>query len=184
MNTFKNINNQGATLIELAIYMGLVGFIMVALVGITVPLLKSSEKNKTETELHQNARFVLEKLSQNINQADPATVSVSLPGDELFLTVKDPETDAPTPVKFSVDPSTNIISFEKPQGNPSPEKLTSAPIKLLKRGGSTPFFQTTDNTANGSTLKTVMINFEIRYYKGSNLITSEEYQTTYALKRI
>ncbi len=76
---------KGISLIELIIYIGIVGIILVVMIDLATNLVYSQSKNASFSEVQQNLRFTLERMSTSIENA--TAVTGSFPSNTLNLTV-------------------------------------------------------------------------------------------------
>jgi len=80
----KHKSGAGFTLIELLIYMSIVTLVVVVFSSFMVDVTKSAARAKTAKEVQQNARLILERLTQDIRKA--TDVDVALPPGQINLT--------------------------------------------------------------------------------------------------
>jgi len=60
---------KGFTLVEIIIYFGLVSIILILIIGFSLNIFESTNKNNVYREIQQNGRFIMQKkrlLRQNI----------------------------------------------------------------------------------------------------------------------
>ena len=109
-NVLKKIKNQpcGYSLIELLIYIGLVGVIIVIFTAFTADVLKTSAKALTIKEVNQSARLLLARITQEIKTAKTFSVSPN----QIDLTYA-----AGTPVTFSFDDTNDLVNYNDGAGN-------------------------------------------------------------------
>jgi len=88
-------NRKGFTLIELSIYIGVMGFVLIALIGFFLFLAEHRVKNQVVAEVEQQGAQVMQLMLQTIRNADainapaPATSATSTSID-VFDVVDDP----------------------------------------------------------------------------------------------
>jgi type II secretory pathway pseudopilin PulG len=69
-NTF---NTSGFTIVELLVYMGLMSIFIVVLMGIFTAALKTKLASESTSGISQDSRYILSKLSYDVNNADSVT---------------------------------------------------------------------------------------------------------------
>lgn len=171
-------NKKGISLLELVIYIGILGITVTAVIGLVYPILKASKKNEAITECQQNSRFVLEKLNQEIGKA----ISVNQPtlispeGDILSVRMSDG-----TDRVFEVQSGSMHLKKYNGVDLIEDEELTTSNITISKRnnGFDIDFFRLVKNS---SSKPTININFKAQYMKASEIISLQEFQTTVSLK--
>lgn len=80
--TAKNLSNQGFTLIELIIYLGIVSIILVSISYLMIDILGGQSKNYANQDVNQNLRFITTQITKDIKSAQ---VISSLSSDQLVL---------------------------------------------------------------------------------------------------
>jgi hypothetical protein len=78
MKINKSTNNQitnyrGFTIVELLIYMGLMAIFITVLLGIFTAALKTKLATQSTSSISQDSRYILSKLSYDVNNADSIT---------------------------------------------------------------------------------------------------------------
>lgn len=98
-------SNSGFTLIELMIYIGILGVVLVFSSGFFWNITLGYIKENSREELQQNARFIFTKMTQEIREAS-RVITPSL-GEELnFLELENSETGL---VSFNMDKEGSIL---------------------------------------------------------------------------
>lgn len=67
-------NNQGFTLVELIIYMALLGVFLLILTNILVAILRIKVGSQASSSVQQDGQFILNRLGYDINRASVAAV--------------------------------------------------------------------------------------------------------------
>jgi len=87
MKSDKNIKRKAFTLIELLLYIGLAGFILLATSVFYFETLRSRVKNQTITEVEQQGTMAMETITQAIRNSDSVTAPVvATSGSSLTIT--------------------------------------------------------------------------------------------------
>lgn len=137
-------NQSGISVIELLVYISLVGIITIILTGFTSDVIKTSLHLSTINQVDQNARFLLSRISQEIKTAkeiSPITdihqltfkdsggnwVTISLTGEQINLGLTPLSTQAVrvTNLEFEkISPAVIEIRLSVAQKNPNaPERF-------------------------------------------------------------
>ncbi len=82
-NFLKNKNESGFSLIELLVYISLIGIITIIFTNFTATIVRKSIKASTINEVNQSARFLLSRISQEIKIADNINIASA---EEIVLT--------------------------------------------------------------------------------------------------
>jgi len=84
-----NIKNQGFTLIELLLYMGLFSIFLVTLTQIFSSALELKLESEATSTVQQDSRYILERITYDINRADSITTpsSIGEQGTTLILVI-------------------------------------------------------------------------------------------------
>lgn len=75
-------NKQSFTLIELLLYVAIVGFVLTSLVQFSLNVINGGTKSATQQEVYSNARFISERIKYEIrsaigiNQVTPTQISL------------------------------------------------------------------------------------------------------------
>ncbi len=125
--------NEGFTLIEILIYIGLVSVFLIICTSFAWTVINSKIKNQAILEVQQNARFTIERMIQEIHAAEDINIAQSdfninlaLPennGKKLSLKMGDVGVD---PTEFDV--ASNILQIK--QGTNGPYALTSSNVRV------------------------------------------------------
>lgn len=91
----KKLNNsRGFTLIEIIIYVGIIGMVIFAFINFSISISGSSSRSFVVQEVDASSRFVLNKIKQKVRRAEgvvgPEAGSSS---DVLVLDMPDPDPD-------------------------------------------------------------------------------------------
>lgn len=107
INTF---GEKGMTLIELLLYMGLLSIFLVILTDIFVSILEVGNESDSTSNVEQDGRFVLARLSFDIRRATTVTVPAQ---DQLQLVISGtPYTYSFSGGNLKIDASDNLNSSE------------------------------------------------------------------------
>ena len=159
------MKNQGLTLVELLIYMAILGSILAIMTGFFWNIALGYAKENSYQELQQNGRFVLTKMNQEIKKAK--------------------RINSPSP-GFSA----NSLSLEmaNPNLNPTTFDLNGGKLRIIQ-GTNPPYELTTDriivnnlqftNLSYDNTPGTVRIEIGMNHLNPGGLI---EYQAAIGLK--
>ena len=169
---------RGVTLIELVIYVAILGFVTIAVVSMVYPVLKASNRSSASTEIQQNGRFILEKLNQDIGKAESVNQPTegSPTSDSLSLHMSDGKDTV-----YEINSGVLTIKIYEGANLLETTELTTKAVSFKKRntGSDFPYFRLVKNTGSKPT---VQINFRIEYKKGTEIILFQDYQTTVSLK--
>lgn len=139
-------DNQGLGLIELIIYIAIFGVVSMVLVSLFNNVIRSKAAADAKIEVNQNLRFVIDRITKEIQKSTSnPTVSVCSGGLNT-LTVSGGT--------FSV--VSNVLQF-----GAGANDLTSSKVKVVDSGGGDCLFTLIDSTA--PVKKTVKINLKIDY---------------------
>jgi type II secretory pathway pseudopilin PulG len=86
---------KGFTLVEIIIYFGLVSIILILIIGFSLNIFESTNKNNVYREIQQNGRFIMQKIDSAIKSASELNHPSSLgeSSDYLSLATQNSETD-------------------------------------------------------------------------------------------
>lgn len=161
------MNNKGFTLLEFLLYIGLVGIILTVSGAIGLNVLFGKAKLMTIEEVSQNARFVMEKISLDIRNA------------EIIDTPSQGETSS----VLTLQKSNGNIEYElvsgvlsRKEGNGSYLDLTSSEVTVTNLAFSNISYSDTPGTVRVQmTMKLVNpenrqeYNFEKTFYTTANI---------------
>ncbi|MEK7649944.1 MAG: type II secretion system protein [Patescibacteria group bacterium] len=158
---------HGFTLIEMIIYLAVVGMIAVSLVTYGISVSTSRSKAEVVSEVQSGARFALSMLRQKMRAANSINFAGSVldvnPG-KLELSMPSP---LPSPVVFDVDPGSGRLRM-KAGVNPA-EFITSDEVEI----SDLRFINLTDGTHEH-----VRILMTLRYKNAGSV----EYQYEYSIQ--
>lgn len=80
-------NHRGFTLIELILYMGLFSIFLISLTQIFSSALELKLESEATSSVQQDSRYILERLSYDINRADSITTPSSIGLEDSTLAV-------------------------------------------------------------------------------------------------
>jgi Tfp pilus assembly protein PilW len=132
---------RGFTLIEVIIYAGIIGAILVSMVLITKAMYETRARVRSSIILEENLRFALSRVTSAIRQASAVIQPDVGTGSTLSLTMSDPGDD-PTVVT-----ETNGIVFLS-EGTGASMALTSTEVEVTglsftRSTGTSPIIRTT-----------------------------------------
>jgi Tfp pilus assembly protein PilV len=152
----KYPNNQilGFTIVELLIYMGLMAIFITVLLGIFTAALKTKLTTQSTSNISQDSRYILSKLSYDINNADSVTSPIlGATNDSLQIvtsgSVSTYAINGGNLVKTADGVSANLngmdtqldsISFKNignPGGKPTIQVIYTVRSKIIIQGGGT-----------------------------------------------
>jgi Tfp pilus assembly protein PilW len=152
----KYPNNQilGFTIVELLIYMGLMAIFITVLLGIFTAALKTKLTTQSTSNISQDSRYILSKLSYDINNADSVTSPIlGATNDSLQIvtsgSVSTYAINGGNLVKTADGVSANLngmdtqldsISFKNignPGGKPTIQIVYTVRSKIIIQGGGT-----------------------------------------------
>jgi len=161
-------NRRGLTLIEILIYIGILGIVTTALVTFIISISKSKDKNFVVQEVNSNMRLALDVIEQTIRAATTTNTGDSTfdsdPG-VLSLAMTDPNKN-PTVINLSADDGTLQIK----EASSSTVPITSSEVKITN-------FTLTDLTASSSR-ESVRVLMTIEFNNPSNDIIYDYALTT------
>ncbi len=168
------MNKQGFTLIELIIYVALIGGVVVALTSIALTIMQARSKAAVNQELNASARSGLEYITNAIRESDGVTLGGSV---------------------FGSDPGTLELSMPEASLDPTIFSLTAddGQLQVSENGVTTILMPTTVNVTNleftnlTGTGRTENIRIEITVeYNGAasqEFVASQSYQTTISVRQ-
>lgn len=155
-NYFGRIGRQkrGFTIVELLVYMGLMSIFLVVLLGIFTASLNAKLASESTSGVSQDSRYILSKLSYDINNAD----SIVLPGlGETSASLQMVTSGSTSTYAISggnlvktengvsmnlngIDTQLSSISFKNignPEGKPTIQVVYTLGSKIIVQGGQT-----------------------------------------------
>lgn len=109
MNYYLNKKEQGTTLIEIIMYLGLFSIIIGGSVTAAYGMFESQGRNQTQSMVQEEGNFILQKIDWALTGATSVTIS---PSNQLLIN------------RSGITPSENPISF-----------YTSGGVMLMQRNG-------------------------------------------------
>ena len=161
---------KGFTLIELLIYMAILIFVLVLASDMVIISLQTRDRIKATTEVQQNLRFALEKITYACRKAaDVNSPADNSSGSSLSLAMNEANLD---PTLFSL--SGGILQMQ--EGTNPVQNLTTDKVTV----SSLTFYQVNNTGAK----PTVQVNLRVDYKAGGNprLQASSTGQTTISLR--
>lgn len=159
MTTVSRQSRSGFTLIELVLYFGVASLLFVSITSIFLLLVQGQVKQQSIAEVEQQAAFVMEYMTQAIQNADSITTpSAGSSGSGLQLVAVNPGDD---PVIFQESSGVLQVSI----GGAAYENLTSDTVTL-----SSLYFTT---VSPSSTSEVVQIQFTL---ERTNSADRQEYE--------
>jgi len=124
----KILNNHGFTLLEVIIYIGILGMILVAFVYFAISISNIRTKNYVKQEVQANARMAMNLITQRIKAANGINAGLSTfdsdPG-ELSLSMAD---SLNNPTIINLDQDDGILQIK--EVSDAPVALTSDEVKV------------------------------------------------------
>ena len=87
MIEMKHCKNKGFSLIELLLYMGLFSIFLITLTQIFSSALELKLESESTSTVQQDSRYILERLSYDINRADSITTPAAIGTQEQLLSL-------------------------------------------------------------------------------------------------
>lgn len=98
----QGASQQGFTLIETIVYVGIISIFLVSIVQFTTSLVSAGEKARIQNEVQQNARFAMERLRREIRTADDVNTGTSTFGSHPGILSLADDTPLDDPTIFDV----------------------------------------------------------------------------------
>lgn len=160
----KNVKlRKGLTLIELIIYIGIIGIVLIAVIDLSTRLVYSQSKQASVSEVQQNMRYAVERMTSSIENAKQ--INGSYPSNTLDLNV------GASQIIYRLNGTVLEISED---GGSNYLPLTSSKVTLSSGGGS--IFSKITNGASSS----VKISFDI--YLTTDINNKQTVSTTVLLR--
>jgi prepilin-type N-terminal cleavage/methylation domain-containing protein len=123
----KKLNTQkGFSLLELIIYIAIIGVFLVSVIQFTTTIIRAGEKAKVLNEVQQNARFAMERMKREIRTADGVNTGSSTFSSHPGVLSLEHDTPALDPTVFDLSSGTLQIT----QGAGSAIDLTSSKVEV------------------------------------------------------
>jgi prepilin-type N-terminal cleavage/methylation domain-containing protein len=124
----RHSNQNGFTLIELIIYVAVVGMVLVAFVGYSINVLQSKQKTNNQLEAQFNARFTLQRITQEIREASGVNTGDSIFGADpgRLSLVKYTAAKNPTIIDLTADDGEVQIQY----GASAAESITTDQVQI------------------------------------------------------
>jgi len=167
---------KGFTLVEVLIYLAIIGITIASFVAFSMQISDSKIKNYVVEEVQANARVALDIMSQKIKSANGVNTVLSTfdvdPG-ELSLSMAD---GSKNPTVFDLDQNDGILQIT--QGTDDPVSLTSDEVKITNLVFT--------NVSSGGTYENIRIEMTVEFNNAGTDIEydySQTYQTTINLRQ-
>lgn len=166
---------SGFTLVEAIIFIAIFSILLVAMVNISISSFQARNKNYSASEVHQNARVILDILSQRIRAANGVNNGSSTFDSNPGVLSLSMATGGVNPTVFDRDPITQGLRMT--EGVATPVIITSNTVKLTKL-----IFQ---NVTGTSSRRNIRIKITLSYANPSDPQFSYNYdfQTTVSLRQ-
>lgn len=165
--------NQGFTLIDLAIYSGLLGILLVILSEIFISIVQLQLSSSSQGAVEQNGAYILSRVTYDIRRAS----SISSPAlGQTVATFSAVIDDSGTPVTYTygIQNENLILSIgsSDAQLNSSDARITDFSVKKISNSGQ-----------SGTAKDTVQVSFTV-HSRGvvSASLKERQYQTTVSLR--
>jgi prepilin-type N-terminal cleavage/methylation domain-containing protein len=135
---------KGFTLIELMVYIFIIGLISVGMVTYSIDLTTSSQKGRIKIEVHQSARFAMDRVLQEIRAAESINVGSSTFGSSPGVLSLDVVNVIDDPTIFDV--SGGVLRVK--QGAAAADELTSSDFEVTNL-----IFENRSNSGRTSNVK-------------------------------
>ena len=154
ISKYPNIQMWGFTIVELLIYMGLMAIFITVLLGIFTAALKTKLSSQSTSAISQDSRYILSKLSYDVNNADSVTSpALGVTGDSLQIVTLGSTgtyslhngnlvktTGGVSANLNGIDTRLDSISFKNignPGGKPTIQVIYTLRSKIIIQGGGT-----------------------------------------------
>lgn len=154
ISKYPNNKMRGFTIVELLIYMGLMSIFLTVLLGIFTAALKTKLASQSTSAISQDSRYLLSKLSYDINNADSVTSpALGVTGSTLQLVASGSaityanvsgnmtRTAGGVPMNLNgIDTQLDLVSFKNignPGGKPTIQVVYTLRSKIIIQGGGT-----------------------------------------------
>jgi prepilin-type N-terminal cleavage/methylation domain-containing protein len=170
-------NQKGFTLVELLIYLAIMGVVAVSLVQFGLSVMAARSKTYVAQEVQANARLALEMMSRKIKMASGVNTGASVfksdPG-VLSLVIVDGTKDT-NPTVFDLDGDDGRLQMT--EGSGPTGYLTSDEVKVTS-------LMFTDLTGNGDQ-ENIKIEMSIAYDSTNDVIYgyAKDYQTSVSVRK-
>lgn len=128
MPTFRIPSKSAFTLIELILYIGILSFMVVALIQFNLHSLRTGEQNRMQQEIQQSGEFSLERILREIRAAEAVNIEESTFDSEegrLSLSIME---ESQNPTLISLEEGQVMLQ----QGGESPIALTPDSITITQ----------------------------------------------------
>lgn len=125
----KYSDNKGFTLIEMVIYLGIVGLLTVSTISFVSAISGANIKTYAAQEVHSNSKMSLDVISKKIRSANSVNIGSSV---------------------FGVNPGVLSLSMDNPAENPTVIRVNAGALEITE-GASSPV-RITSNNVNISNL--------------------------------
>ena len=160
INLKNNKLGKGFTLVELLIYIAILGLVIVGIIYFVISITNSRSKNYVVEEVHENARTAMDTIAQTIRSANGINTGQSIfesdPG-ELSLATTDAQKN-PTIINLDQDDGVLLIK----EGAASEVAITSDNIKITRLV----FYNITGNSSR----ENIYIELEVSYSDGDQIV--------------
>lgn len=158
LKNHKNYNKYGFTLIEITIYIAIIGGLFTVLVSFVLSISSSRNKSYAQQEVNANARIILSEISRKIKSANGINYSSST---------------------FDVHPGAISLSMTSSTLNPTIINLDSSGRLIIRQGFGDPLYVSSQrvaitnliftNLANDANHENIGINIGFAFFSSSSL---------------
>lgn len=128
MHTTFQIKQSGFTFIELIIYLSLIGLVVGGFVSFGLSIAGSRGKTFVTQEVHANARFALDLMTERIQAADGVNIGSSTFGSDPGVLSLSMSTPSQNPTIFSLTVDGGMLQMTEGVG--APQMLTSDDVRV------------------------------------------------------
>lgn len=173
--TISKLKQSGFTLVEAIIFIAIFSIILVAVINVAVNASVARNKNYVASEVHQNARVILDFLSQRIRAANGVNIGASTFNTNPGVLSLSMATAGVNPTIFDRDSSSQGLRIT--EGVSSPLIITTNTVKLTKL-----VFK---NVTGNSSRESIRIIITLEYANPSDpqFSYSYDFQTTVSLRQ-
>ncbi len=168
-------NKKGFTLIELIIYIAIIGLIMSSFVSFSIIMANSRNKNYAAREVQANFRNILDIVTRKVKEANSINMGASIFGSDpgvLSLSMDDPSKD---PTIIDLDQDDGVMQIT--EGTSNPVAITSNEIQVTNL--------VFENLSGTSPRNNIRIQLTLEFNgedNDQNFNYSEDFQTAISLR--
>lgn len=153
-------NNQGTTIVELTLYMGLLSIFIIIFFDLFTQIISTQTRSTAVSLIQTNGNYLLTKLTRDINQADSIIYPINLGSSASTMTLKIGGTDA----SYLLSNGRLILTDNTGTYNLNDSNTTITDFSVIKLGNLTGkpglklSFTITSNIVDNSNIKSKNFN--------------------------